>query len=185
MKPIKWSLKYIKWLSPIKVVTSDDFGVILWVTSNWEILKWNLSDHLISLLKWKYEVWAFFWWVGRPHKRMERDFNDLITFGFKRNDFWSFLWYFMKSFHQFIQKWREHTWGRPTRQKKAQTPYFYLSKRIKWSLKFHLSIFQYGVTHEMTPKSWKVKTSIYNNHWIYLSDHLSGFLKWKYELKAF
>ena len=94
MKPIKWSLKYIKWLPPIKVVTSDDFGVILWVTSNWEILKWNLSDHLISLLKWKYEVWAFFWRVGRPHKRMEMDFNDLITLSFKRNDFLSFFMIF-------------------------------------------------------------------------------------------
>ena len=36
---------------------------------------------------------------------------------------------------------------------------------------------QYEVTHEMTPKSRKVKTSIDNNHLIYLSDHLSGLLK--------
>ena len=75
-------------------------GVILWITSNWKILKWNLSDHLITLLKWKYEVWAFFWRAGRPHKRMERDFIDLITFGIKNNYFLSFLWYFMKFFHQ-------------------------------------------------------------------------------------
>ena len=37
----------------------------------------------------------------------------------------------------------------------------------------------------MTPKSRKVKTSIDNNHLIYLSDHLSDLLKWKYEVRAF
>ena len=37
----------------------------------------------------------------------------------------------------------------------------------------------------MTPKSRKVKTSIENNHLIYLSDHLSGLLKSKYEVKPF
>ena len=116
---------------------------------------------------------------------MERDFNDLITFGFKRNDFWSFLWYFMKFFHQFIQKWREHTWGRPTHQKKAQTSYFHLSKLIKWSLKFHLSISQFEVTHKMTPKSSLVTTLMGDNHLMYLSDHLIGFIKWKYEVKPF
>ena len=68
----------------VEVLTFRDFGVISWVTSYWNILKCYLSDHLISLLKWKYEVWAFFWWVGRPHKRMERGFNDLITFGFTK-----------------------------------------------------------------------------------------------------
>ena len=56
---------------------------------------------------------------------------------------------------------------------------------VKWSLKYHLSICQYEVTHEMTPKSRKVKTSIDNNHLIYLSDHLSDLLKWKYEVRAF
>ena len=69
--------------------------------------------------------------------------------------------------------------------KESLDPYFHLSKRIKWSLKYHLSICQYEVTHEMTPKSRKVKTSIDNNHLIYLSDHLSDLLKWKYEVKAF
>ena len=38
MKPIKWSLKLLKWLSLVKVVTSHDFGVLLWITSNWKIL---------------------------------------------------------------------------------------------------------------------------------------------------
>ena len=76
-------------------------------------------------------------------------------------------------------------WRRSTRQKKAQTPYFHLSKLIKWSLKSHLSISQYEVTHEMTPKSRKVKTSIDNNHLIYLSDHLNDLLKWKYGVRAF
>ena len=52
-----------------------------------------------------------------------------------------------------------------------------VSKRIKWSLKYHLRIFQYGVTHEMNPKSRQVKTSNDNNHFIYLSDHLSDLLK--------
>ena len=169
----------------IEVLTFRDFGVISWVTSYWHILKWNLSDHLISLVKWKYEVWAFFWRVGRPHKRMERDFNDLITFGFKRNDFWSFLWYFMKFFHQFIQKWREHTWGRPTHQKKAQTSHFHLSKLIKWSLKFYLSISQFEVAHKMTPKLSLVTTLMDDNHLMYLSDHLSDLLKWKYGVRAF
>ena len=97
-KSLKWSLKYTKWLLSIEILTFRDFGVILWVTSYWHILKWNLSDHFISLLTWKYEVWAFLWWVGHPHKRMEMDFIDLITFGFKRNDFLSFLWYFMNFF---------------------------------------------------------------------------------------
>ena len=60
-----------------------------------------------------------------------------------------------------------------------------VSKRIKWSLKYHLSIFQYEVTHEMTSKSQKVKTSIDNNHLIYLSGHLVGLLKWKYGVRAF
>ena len=52
-------------------------------------------------------------------------------------------------------------------------------------VKYHLIIFQYEVTHETTPKSWKVKILIDNNHLIYLSDHLSGLLKWKYEVRAF
>ena len=185
MKPIKWSLKYIKWLSPIKVVTSDDFGVILWVASNWEILKWNLSDHLISLVKWKYEVWAFFWWVGRPHV-CSRHFcmnwwKNFIKY--HKNDQKSFL--LKPKVIKSIKSLSILLWGRPTHQKKAQTSYFHLSKLIKWSLKYHLSICQYEVTHEMTPKSRKVKTSIDNNHLIYLSDHLSGLLKWKYGVRAF
>ena len=76
-------------------------------------------------------------------------------------------------------------WGRPTRQKKAQTSYFHLSKPIKWSLKFHLSIFQFEVIHKMTPKTWLVTTSTGNNHLSNLSDHLTGFIKWKYEVKPF
>ena len=39
-----------------------------------------------------------------------------------------------------------------------------------------LSISQYEVTHEVAPKSRKIKTSIDINHLIYLSDHLSGFI---------
>ena len=50
-KPIKWSLNYIKWLLSIEILTFRDFGVISWVTSYWDILKWDLSDHLIRLLK--------------------------------------------------------------------------------------------------------------------------------------
>ena len=46
-------------------------------------------------------------------------------------------------------------------------------------------MFQYEVTHERTTKSRKVQTSIDNNHLIYLSDHLNGLLKWKYEVRAF
>ena len=69
--------------------------------------------------------------------------------------------------------------------KESLDPYFHLNKRIKWSLKCNLSISQYEVTHEMTPKSRKVKTSIDNKHLIYLSDHLSGLLKWKYGVRAF
>ena len=55
-KPLKWSLKYIKWLLSIEVLTFRDFEVISWVTSYWHILKWYLSDHLISLLEWKYGI---------------------------------------------------------------------------------------------------------------------------------
>ena len=79
----------------------------------------------------------------------------------------------------------DHIWRHSTRIKKANTPYFYLGKCIKWSLKYHLSIFQYEVTHEMPPKSRKVKSSIENNHLIYLNNHLSDFIKWKYEVRAF
>ena len=50
-KPIKWSLNYIKWLLLVEVLTFRDFVVISWVTSYWDILKWDLSDHLIRLLK--------------------------------------------------------------------------------------------------------------------------------------
>ena len=39
-KPLKWPLKYIKWLFSIEVLTFRDFGVILWVTSYWNMLKW-------------------------------------------------------------------------------------------------------------------------------------------------
>ena len=56
------------------------------------------------------------------------------------------------------------------------------------SLKYQLSVLsvsQFEATHEMTPKSRKVETSIDNNHLIYLSDRLSGLLKWKYEVEAF
>ena len=94
-KLIKWSLKYIKWLSSIKVVTNDDFGVILWVTSNWEILKWNLSDHLISLLKWKCEVWAFFLRVGR---------SDLCSRHFNMNWWKKFIKYCKNDKNSFILK---------------------------------------------------------------------------------
>ena len=52
-------------------------------------------------------------------------------------------------------------------------------------VKYHLSICQYEVTHEMTPESRKVKTSIANNHLSILSDHLSGLLKRKYGVRAF
>ena len=37
----------------------------------------------------------------------------------------------------------------------------------------------------MTPKSRKFQILIDNNHLIYLSDHLSDLLKWKYEVRAF
>ena len=40
------SLKYIKWLLSIEVLTFRDFEVISWVISYWNILKWRLSDHL-------------------------------------------------------------------------------------------------------------------------------------------
>ena len=75
--------------------------------------------------------------------------------------------------------------GRPTRQKKAQTPYFHLSKLIKWSLKFYLSISQSEVTHEMTPKSALMTILLDDNHLMDLSDHLMDFIKWKYEVKPF
>ena len=116
---------------------------------------------------------------------MERDFNDLITFSLKKMIFYHFCDISWTFFHQFIQKWWEHTWGRPTRQKKAQTSYFHLSKLIKWSLKFHLSISQFEATHKMTPKSSLVTTLMGDNHLMYLSDHLIGFIKWKYEVKPF
>ena len=76
-------------------------------------------------------------------------------------------------------------WGRPTRPKKAQTSYFHLSKLIKWSLKFYLSISQSEVTHEMTPKSSLITILLGDNHLMDLSDHLMGFIKWKYEVKPF
>ena len=44
----------IKWLLSIEILTFRDFGVISWVTSHWNILKWHLSDQLIRLLKWQY-----------------------------------------------------------------------------------------------------------------------------------
>ena len=76
-------------------------------------------------------------------------------------------------------------WGRPTRQKKAETSYFHLSKLIKWSLKFYLSISQSEVTHEMTPKSALMTILLDDNHLMDLSDHLMDFIKWKYEVKPF
>ena len=75
--------------------------------------------------------------------------------------------------------------GRPTRQKKAQTPYFHLSKLIKWSLKFYLSISQSEVTREMTPKSALMTILLDDNHLMDLSDHLMDFIQWKYEVKPF
>ena len=36
MDLMKWSLKYVKRLSSVNVVTNHDFGVILWATSNWK-----------------------------------------------------------------------------------------------------------------------------------------------------
>ena len=69
--------------------------------------------------------------------------------------------------------------------KESLAPYFHLSKHIKWSLKYHLSILQYEVTHEMTAKSSKVTTLIDNNNLIYLSDHLMRLLKWKYGIGTF
>ena len=76
-------------------------------------------------------------------------------------------------------------WYRPTRQKKAQTSYFHLSKLIKWSLKFYLSISQFEVTHEMTTKSSLITILLGDNHLMHLSDHLISFIKWKYEVKPF
>ena len=68
---------------------------------------------------------------------------------------------------------------------KAEGPFVSTTKFIKWSLKYHLSISQHEVTHEITPKSRKVKTSIDNNHLTILSDHLMSLLKWKYGVMAF
>ena len=59
-----------------------------------------------------------------------------------------------------------------------QTSPFSLSPSWKKpAVKYHLSIFQCEVTHEMTPKSRKVKISIDNDHLSLLSDHLMGLLK--------
>ena len=72
--------------------------------------------------------------------------------------------------------------------KKHQKPFVRQMSRRSWekvAVKYHLSICQYEITHEMTPKPRKVKTSIENNHLIYLSDHLTGLPKWKYEVRAF
>ena len=117
--------------------------------------------------------------------RMQKDFIDSVTFAFKMNDFLTFLLYFMNFFHQLILKWWDHKERRPTRQKKAQTPYFHLSKLIKWSLKFYLSISQFEVTHEMTTKSSLITILLGDNHLMHLSDHLISFIKWKYEVKPF
>ena len=115
--------------------------------------------------------------------RMQKDFIDSVTFAFKMNDFLTFLLYFMNFFHQLIFKWWDHKERRPTRQKKAQTPYCHLSKLIKWSLKFYLSISQSEVTHEMTPKSALMTILLDDNHLMDLSDHLMDFIMWKYEIK--
>ena len=117
--------------------------------------------------------------------RMQKDFIDLVTFVFKMNDFLTFLLYFMIFFHQLILKWWEHKREHPTRQKRAKTSYFHLSKLIKWSLKFYLSISQSEVTHEMTPKSALMTILLDDNHLMDLSDHLMDFIKWKYEVKPF
>jgi len=37
----------------------------------------------------------------------------------------------------------------------------------------------------MLPKSRQVKTSIDNNHLMYLSNHLNDLIKWKCEVRAF
>ena len=151
----------------IEFLTFRDFRVISWVTSYWDILKWHLSDHLISLLKWKYGVLAFFCRVERRHTTPEKIFTHKATFCTQLTYFFTiFIMVNNFFFHKNILKRPDYIWWRSTRQKKAYTPYFHLSKRIKWSLNCHLSISRYEVTHEMTPKSWKVKTSIENNHLI-------------------
>ena len=60
-----------------------------------------------------------------------------------------------------------------------------LQKKVVSKMTSILSIFQYKVTHEMTPKTRKVKTSSDNNHLSILSDHLSGLLKQKCGVRAF
>jgi hypothetical protein len=56
---------------------------------------------------------------------------------------WSFFW---MSFFLFCKGMFQKT------AKKKNWSILWLSKLIKWSLKYHLSISQYEVTHEMTPK---------------------------------
>ena len=139
----------------------------------------------MSLLKWKCGVWAFFWRVGRlslwSHHFNMSWWKKFIKYNKNVKKSFILKTKVTKSIKSFCILIR----GRPTRQKKAQTSYFHLSKRIKWSLKFHLSIFQFEVIHKMTPKSWLVTTSTGNNHLSNLSDHLTGFIKWKYEVKPF
>ena len=85
MKPPKWSLKLIKWLLLVKVVTSHDFGVLLCITSNWKILKGGSPSASMgpsifgsdqNLEEWKFlqdfENWKSPWevlWVFRPHEK--------------------------------------------------------------------------------------------------------------------
>ena len=148
------------------------------MAATWQVNFWKFTSLPVSWISFSYDHQTYINFLPISNFCGPQEFHllrKILSWNCKQTNF----------FKKNTLKQSSHIWWRSTRQKQAQTPYVHLSECIKWSLNYHLSIFQYEVTHKMTTKSQKVKTSIDNNHLIYLSDHLSILLKWKYGVRAF